>query len=87
MIQEGKLRRYAFRVVAGFSRGWEGTGGAYKALSDLQEDMWASVSITDGSRRATAWQEKKVGFKHEDKRRTWAINDKVVVFVFADFLL
>ena len=59
----------------------------YRALSGLQEDMWASVSTTDGPRRATAWQKKKVGFKHEDKRRTWAINDKVVAFVFTDFLL
>ena len=32
---------YACRVVAGFSRGWEGTGGVYRALSGLQEDMQA----------------------------------------------
>jgi hypothetical protein len=48
--------------------------------------MWVSVSITERPRRAAAWQ-KNGGFKHEDKRRTWAINDKVVVFVFTDFLL
>ena len=32
---------YACRVVAGFSRGWEGTDGVYRALSGLQEDMQA----------------------------------------------
>jgi hypothetical protein len=38
-------------------------------------------------RRATAWQEKKSRSKCENTRRTGAINDKVVVIVFADFLL
>jgi hypothetical protein len=32
-------------------------------------------------------EKKNVEVQHEDKRRTGAINDKVVVFVFADFLL
>ena len=53
---------YACRVVAGFSRGWEGTDGVCRALSGLQEDMQAisqPVSVIIGVRHATAWQEKK----------------------------
>ena len=48
--------------------------------------MWVSVSIRMGPGMLRHGK-KNVGFKHEDKRRTWAINDKVVVFVFTDFLL
>jgi hypothetical protein len=45
-----------------------------------------SVSVTVGARHATAWQ-KKNGCKRQDTRHTGAINDKVVVLIFSDFLL
>ena len=47
-----------------------------------------SVSVIVGARRATASQKKKKpGAKREDTRHTGAINDKVVVLIFSDFLL
>ena len=45
-----------------------------------------SISVTVGAGRATAWQ-KKTRCKREDTRHTGAINDKVVVLIFSDFLL
>ncbi len=46
-----------------------------------------SVSVAVGARHATAWQKKKIGCKREDTRHTGAINDKVVILIFSDFLL
>ena len=47
----------------------------------------SSVSVTVGARRATAWPKEKAGCKRQDTRHTGAINDKVVILIFSDFLL